>query len=128
MKTKLLIFSAAAALLLCHSLLAEKAVSALPDGMSGGFETLKGEILKVYSTEDQGARFRAYVVKWKEKEVIVSDPLGNTDRKVGETIVFMAHRLEMDHLGSKLKMLQFMIMDIPDMAIPPAESDSGSNR
>jgi len=34
--------------------------------------------------EDQGATFRAYVVKYKGNEVIVGDELSQTNKKVGE--------------------------------------------
>lgn len=86
---------------------------AMPAGMTGGYETVQSKILKVYSAEDNGAQFRAYVVKWKDSEVIVSDMLGKTNKKEGDTITFMAQRMEMPQGGEKIKMLQFMILELP---------------
>lgn len=50
--------------------------------------TLK--VVRVYSATDGTARFRAYVVKWKDQEVVVSDTLARTDYKVGDEIPVLA--------------------------------------
>jgi hypothetical protein len=89
--------------------------SNMPAGMTGGYETVQSEVLKVYSAEDQGARYRAYVVKWRDQEIVVSDQLGSTDKKVGDNITFMAHRIEMPEEDKTLKILQFMIMEFPEL-------------
>ena len=85
----------------------------LPESMKGGYEMKKGEILKVYSAEQDGATFRAYVVEWNGREVVVSDPLGSTDKKAGDVISFMANRVEMNQQGKDIKMLQFMLFEFP---------------
>ncbi len=87
----------------------------LPAGMAGGFETAQSKVIKVYSAEEDGARFRAYVVNWKDNEVIVTDVLGRTHKKVGDTITFMANRIEMPQGEEDIKLLQFMIMEFPGM-------------
>jgi hypothetical protein len=92
--------------------------TALPIGMTGGYETAQSKILKVYSVEDEGAQFRAYVVNWKGNEVIVSDALGTTNMKVGDEVTFMAMRIEIPEGDQKTKLLQFMILELPDFTMP----------
>jgi hypothetical protein len=82
--------------------------------MKTSSETLQGEILKVYAADDEGLHFRAYVVHWKDREVIVSDMLGTSDKKEGDTITFMVHRMEMPHRnGTVTKKLDFMLLEMP---------------
>lgn len=83
----------------------------MPPGMAGCFETERAQVLKVFSAEDNGAHFRAYQVKWKNQDVIVSDMFGTTNFNEGDTITFMAQNIEVPAGDKKLKMLQFMIMD-----------------
>lgn len=83
----------------------------MPAGVTGGYETLQSKVIKVYSAEDRGARHRAYVVTWKGREVIVNDPLGRTDKKVGEDITFIAQRVEVPLGEENIKLLQFTIME-----------------
>ncbi|OGW60848.1 MAG: hypothetical protein A2V83_02660 [Nitrospirae bacterium RBG_16_64_22] len=85
---------------------------AMPPGMKGDYETIEGKILKVFRADDKGARFRAYLVRWKDFEVVVSDPLGTTDKKEGDMITFMAQRLEMPFGAQKVSILHFLIMDM----------------
>ena len=83
----------------------------MPGGMTGCFVTVQSEVLKVFSAEDNGARFRAYQVKWKNQDIIVSDMFGITDFQEGDTITFIAQNIEVPADQKKLRMLQFMIMD-----------------
>ena len=83
----------------------------MPPGMKGGYETIEAKVLKVFGADDKGARFRAYLVKWKDFEVVVSDPFGTTDKKAGDMITFMAQRIEIPQGEKKIATLQFMIMD-----------------
>ena len=53
-------------------------------------ERLELKVLKVYAAKDGDAIFRAYVVLWKEQEVIVSDSLAKTNYKEGDTITVLA--------------------------------------
>ncbi|NBC66715.1 MAG: hypothetical protein GVY07_13795 [Bacteroidetes bacterium] len=99
----------------------------LPEGMKGGYEMKKGEILKVYSAEEGGATFRAYVVEWNGSEVVVSDPLGSTDKKAGEVISFMANRVEMNQQGRDIKMLQFMLFEFPSFDATAHHSNAEIN-
>jgi hypothetical protein len=90
---------------------AHAAQSMMPPGVKGDYETAQSQVLEVFAADENGARFRAYLVRWKDFEVIVSDPLGTTDKRPGDMITFMAQRLEMPHGARKIMMLQFMIMD-----------------
>lgn len=87
------------------------AVSGLMAGMKGSYETLESEIVKVYQADHNGAKFRAYIVKWKDQEVVVSDPLSSTDKNVGDKITFIAQTIEMPFGEKKVSMIQFMIVD-----------------
>jgi hypothetical protein len=67
---------------------APKAAPALPPGSEVG----QAEILKVYSMDDGDAKFRAYGIKYKGNDVVVSETLGRTNYKVGESINFLVTR------------------------------------
>lgn len=86
---------------------------ALPPGVTGAGEKAEGEILKVYSMEDQGATFRAYVVKYKGTEVIVGDNLATTSKKVGEKITFVVSRVELPLGARKIHSMSFQILNLP---------------
>jgi hypothetical protein len=76
-----------------------------PPGMKT--EQVEAEILKVYSMEDQGAKFRAYVVKYKGNEVIVSDDMAMTNKQVGDKIKLMVIRHEASAGTLKINTLKF---------------------
>ncbi|MFZ2653415.1 MAG: hypothetical protein WAX69_00735, partial [Victivallales bacterium] len=71
-------------------------------------EMIEAQVLKVYSSEDDGARFKAYVVKWKDAEVVVTDPMGTSAKKEGDTIKVAVMRMEMPGRG---KMIRFMLAE-----------------
>ncbi len=81
-------------------------------------EIMETKILKVYSAESKGARFRAYLIKWNDAEVIVNDIMGNSDRKEGDMIKVLVQRMELPDRGN---ILQFMLIDIPNA--PAAKPD-----
>src|SRR4029078_1637700 len=85
MKT-ILLSTAIMAIMASTSWAQQRTPPAIPPGMK--VEQAEVEILKVYSMEDQGAKFRAYVVKYKGNEVIVSDDMAMTSKQVGEKIKF----------------------------------------
>lgn len=82
----------------------------MPPGVSGNYETLQSKVLKVFAAEDNGARFRAYLVKWKGQEVVVSDPLSASDYKEGDEITFMDQRVTLPSGAKSIKILQFMVL------------------
>jgi hypothetical protein len=69
---------------------AEKQTTTPPDSASGSHESLQAEVLKVFSATDNNAVFRAYLVKWKGQEVVVSDPLAGSAYGVGDSIRMLA--------------------------------------
>lgn len=79
----------------------------LPPGMKASMATIEGIVERVFAVDDNGARFRAYQVRWKDYDVIVSDPLATTDYHEGDQITFMAQRMEMKDM--KIKTLNFMV-------------------
>jgi hypothetical protein len=83
----------------------------MPVGVKGSYETVEARVLKVFAAEDNGAKFRAYLVNWKDFDIVVSDPLSGTDKKEGESITFMANRSELPRGEKKIAVLNFMIMD-----------------
>src|SRR4051812_41116303 len=74
----------------------------VPPGAKAGTEMVDGEIVKIYSMDDQGAKFCAYVVKYKGSEVVVGDTLANTTRKIGDKIKFIVARVEMPTPAGKV--------------------------
>ena len=52
-------------------------------------ERVELKVLKVFSAKDGDALFRAYVVSWKDQEVVASDSLVKTDYHVGDTITVL---------------------------------------
>lgn len=57
-------------------------------------------VLKVYTANEDHHRFVAYVVKWRNAEVVVSDPLAKSDYKVGDKISFLAQKITLGGSGS----------------------------
>ena len=55
-------------------------------------ETVQAKVIKVFAAEDNGAKFRAYQVRWKGFDIVVSDSLADTDAKEGELLTFLASR------------------------------------
>ncbi len=68
--------AAVAALILAAAVSAQQLTPpAMPPGFKGGGEMAEGEVVKVYSLEDQGAKYRSYAVKYKGGEVIATDTM-----------------------------------------------------
>jgi hypothetical protein len=68
-------------------------------GVRSSAEVVQAPILKVYTAVDGKHRFVAYLVKWKNSEVIVSDPLSQSNYKVGDKISFLAQRTSVEKPG-----------------------------
>lgn len=71
------------------------------------YTTTKAPVLKVYAKADGGHNFIAYVVDAGGTEVVVSDPLGRTKHKVGDTIEYMTQKIEVT--GGK-KSLSYVVL------------------
>ncbi len=90
----------------------EAFTSPLMPGMKGSYETLEATIEKVYSAENNGFKYRSYVVKWQGQEVVISDMMAISEKQVGDKLTFMVQEIEMPAGGKSIKMLQFMVMDM----------------
>jgi hypothetical protein len=86
---------------------------AMPPGTTGSSEVVQGEILKVYSLDDKGAKYRAYVVTYKGTEVVAESMVNSSDMKVGDKVTFIAVRVELARGDTKINTLQFKIMNMP---------------
>jgi hypothetical protein len=84
----------------------------------GSYETVQAKILKVFAVDDNGAKFRAYLVRWKDFDVVVSDILARGDKKEGDTITFTVNRMELPNGASKTSVLTFTSMPFPDRIMP----------
>ena len=78
--------------------LAAETLSVAP-GITSSYDVVQAPVLKIYSAKDGQHRFLAYLVKWKDSEVIVSDPLAQSDYKVGDPISFLAQRTTIEKKG-----------------------------
>lgn len=95
----------------------------MPPGVKGSHEVLDGAVLKVYSAKEGEHRFVAYVVKWKDAEVVVSDPLAQTDFKVGDTIKFLAQKLHLEKANPEVFVLGFAVLNVPASSHKKAKAD-----
>ena len=68
----------------------------------------KLKVLKVFSAHDGDAVFREYLVNWKDQEVVVKDPLIQTNYLVGDTItvLVMRHKFPQGQPGPDLLSFQ----------------------
>ena len=73
-------------------------------------QSFEAKVLKVFAARDGEAIFRAYVVAWKEQEVIVSDPLAKSDYKEGDPITVLALNLPYPQGGEPHRLLAFSIL------------------
>ncbi len=74
-----------------------------PPALGKPAEIAEAKVLKVFSALIDGAKFRAYLVKWKDAEIIVSDPFGSSDRKEGDIIKFAVQSMEMPDKGMAVR-------------------------
>lgn len=72
-------------------------------------EMTDSTVLKVFSAEGGGAKYRAYLVKWKNQEVVVTDMFGGPELKEGDTAKIMVQVIDIPTAG--IKTLQFMFFD-----------------
>jgi hypothetical protein len=80
---------AGCALLACSSFAADSpATSAPPTGVKSRSEEVQGKVLRVFAVDESGYRYRAYMVKWKDYDVVVHDYAATSDYKEGQTIRF----------------------------------------
>ena len=94
----------------------------------GSYGTVQAKVLKVFAVEDNGAIFRAYQVKWKNSDVIVSDTLATSNKKEGDTITFTVIRVELASRGNQTNTLSFMILPSLDQVLPFKLGGQATNR
>jgi hypothetical protein len=95
------------------TVLAGVTVAAVSNGCGlpkSSYTTEKAPVLKVYSTADGPHRFIAYVVDRHGTQIVVSDPLGHSNHKVGDTITYMDQKIS---VGKGTDALSFTLLDIP---------------
>src|SRR5688572_5168513 len=71
------------------------------------------KVLKVFAANDGAAIFRAYVVKWKDQEVVVSDSLAKSNYKEGDTITVLAMNHPFPQGKEPHRLLAFTIVPPP---------------
>jgi len=86
---------------------------ALPPGAKGTSSRFEADVLKVYSLEEQGASYRAYLVKYKGTEIVVNDQGGRVNKQVGDKITVIAANVEVPFKGQTYKSIAFQILPTP---------------
>ena len=97
----------------CWSHPLSAAESTPPAGERIAPERLELTVIKVYAASDGEARFRAYVVKWKDQEVIVSDSLARTNYKEGDIISVLAMNHPVPRGQESHRLLAFTVVPPP---------------
>jgi hypothetical protein len=82
----------------------------LPKEVQSTFDTVEARVLRVFSAEEGQHRFVAYLVKWKDLEVIVSDPLANSHFQVGDKIHFIAQKVSLPGSAVQVSSLNFYLV------------------
>lgn len=114
MRSISLVSTAAVVLVLSMGLFAEE------EAPKSTHERIRAEVLKVFSAKDGNANFRAYLIKWKDQEVIASDQLAKSNYQVGDTITVLAmnHRFPSKKVGPRL--LHFQVLQ--ELPVPLEET------
>lgn len=73
-------------------------------------ERFTTKVLQVFSAKDGEAVFRAYLVSWKDQEVVVSDTLAKTNYKVGDTVTVLAMNHPFPRNAEPYRLLGFSIV------------------
>jgi hypothetical protein len=71
-----------------------------------------GKVLKVYETKEGEAFFRAYVVIWKDHQIVVSDNLVKSNYKEGEEMKFIVMTMQNPIAGTKPDILAFQALPV----------------
>src|SRR4051812_42425028 len=95
--TAKLLISVIALLLFGVSVFSASAPQIASTTVPGSQETAHLKVLKVFSAKDGDAIFRAYMVQWKDQEVIVEDSLSKTNYSIGDTITVLVMKLPYPH-------------------------------
>ena len=82
-----------------------------PKAVPSTFDMMEAPVLRVFSAEEGGHRFIAYLVKWKDYEVIVSDPLARSHFQAGDRIRFMAQKVSLSGSSMQVSSLNFHLLE-----------------
>ena len=74
---------------------------AIAPSIVSSHEVMHSPVLKVYEAKDGKHRFLAYVVKWKDSEIVVSDTLVRTRYKVGDMLPVLVVKTAVERKGSE---------------------------
>jgi len=86
----------------------------IPGATSQTIKTVSAPILKVYTAASDGHTYVSYLVKWNETEIVVNDPMGTSEYKVGESLNFIVQKIRLPGpTGQKLAILNFMVVQKP---------------
>jgi hypothetical protein len=91
----------------------------------GSFTVATASVETVISAVDGDYRFHAYVVRWHDARVLVSDPLAASDRAVGDNIRFIASRHEAG--GNRLLSFTSVDQDAQRSGAPAANATADSS-
>jgi hypothetical protein len=91
-----------------------------PTDVESSHEMVEAPVLKVFSAKEGKHEFMAYLVKWKDSEVIVSDPLARSRFRIGDEISFMVQKATVGSRDHRAHLLSFMLLPSQD-AVSPAE-------
>jgi hypothetical protein len=76
-------------------------------------ERFELKVLKAFAAKDGEAIFRAYLVKWKDQEVVVSDSLAKSNYKEGDTITVLAMNHPFPQGKEPHRLLSFTVVPPP---------------
>jgi len=63
-------------------------------GLKGNYEVVQLKVLKAFTVDGDEGKYRSYVVKWKNHDIVVQDMLAETDKNEGDPIQVMVHTSE----------------------------------
>ncbi len=83
------------------------------DARQPDYAVTSGKVIVVYEAKEGDAVFKAYGVSWKNHQVVVIDPLANTNYKDGDVIQFIAVTIPNPIIGAKTDTLSFLAVPAP---------------
>jgi hypothetical protein len=92
----------------------------VPAGMQMSMTDDTATVEEILTTETDGYRFMAYIVKWNGARIAVSDVFATTRYAVGDRITFPVARSE----SAGQRQLRFMLFNFPKPASTPKKDDT----
>jgi len=108
--THLLLTTAIALLLFGASQLSVSGADKPSPAPQGSHESAELKVLKVFLAKDGDAIYRAYLVRWKNQEVVVCDTLARSDYHVGDKAKVLVMRNSFPNGEEKYGLLHFAIL------------------